>query len=462
MKRRDFLTTTAASMAGAWALPGAAWGQTAKPRASANGRLNIAMIGAGNIASMALGGCKSENIVAMADVDQTMLDRQAAKPAYTKTRMFKDFRVMLDTMEKEIDAVCINTPDHTHFVATMDAMQRGMHVCTQKPLTHDIWQARTLKKAKDHYGVVTNMAVQGHTFDGIREMREWYEAGVLGQVSEVHSYRPGPKWFDNEGKPSEYWQKPDTFPPPTQDVPSHLDWDLWKGPSAADLGYNAMYHPRLWRAHNAFGLGMLGDWMPHVADAPVSILDLYDPVVVELEAIEGGNEWIVPNAARVRWEFPARGDKDACVFYWYNGSGKDYRPAQPERWTHGKMPSSGSLWVGDKQLGFTDHRSNKPRLGDREAMRVLRNGGAPNEVYPRIKGGPFREWIDAIKGDGPEPGANFDFAAPFTEMMLLGVLAVRHGGRIEWDPKKGVTNRPELNQFLKEPVRPGWEYGLDL
>lgn len=465
MKRRDFLTTTAASMAGGWAFPGAAIAQAATPvtpAASKNGRLNIAMIGAGNIAGMALNGCEGEHIVAMADVDQGMLDAQAAKPAYAKTRMFTDFRVMLDAMEKEIDAVCINTPDHTHFVATMDAMQRGMHVCTQKPLTHNIWEARTLKKAKDRYGVVTNMAVQGHTYDGIRQMREWVEADILGQVTEVHAYRGGPHWVDGEGNPSEYWQTPGAVPPPAEPVPSHLDWELWKGPSATELPYNGLYHPKTWRAHHAFGLGMLGDWMPHIADGPVSILDLYDPVVVELEAIEGGNQWVVPDASRVRWDFPQRGDRSPCTFYWYNGSGPDYRPEKPEGWTQGDLPGSGSLWIGDKRVGFTDERSNKPRLGSREAMRAFRDADFPPEVYPRIKGGPFKEWIAAIKGDGPEPGANFDFAAPFTEMMLLGVLAVRFGGRIEWDPKKGVTNRPELNVHLKDPVRPGWEYGLDL
>jgi predicted dehydrogenase len=141
------------------------------------------MIGAGGIARLAYDGCEGENIVALCDIDSRHFPEWAAGEG---TPTYSDFRVMLDKMGNEIDAVCINTPDHTHFAATIDSMQRGKHVCTQKPLTHNIWQARTLRKAKDKYGLVTNMANQGHTSDGIRIMREWYEADVFGQITEVH------------------------------------------------------------------------------------------------------------------------------------------------------------------------------------------------------------------------------------------------------------------------------------
>jgi len=190
------------------------------------------------------------------------------------------------------------------------------------------------------------------------------------------------------------------------------------------------------------------------------VLDLYEPVVVELEEVQGGDAWVVPDGARVRWDFKQRGDKSPCTLYWYNGPG--FRPPKVESWTNGSHPWAGTLWMGDKQIGYTDERSNKPRFADREAQRAFRETGYPDEVYPRVKNGPFGEWIDAIKGDGPEPGANFDFASPFTEVMLLGVLALRFGGKIEWDPQIGVTNRPELNAYLKEPVRAGWAYGEDL
>ena len=418
------------------------------------------MIGAGNIAGMAYGPCISENIVALADVDSNKFLQHADKyPDLQKARQFKDFRVMLDKMGKEIDAVCINTPDHTHFVATMEAMRRGKHVCTQKPLTHNIWEARMLQKAKAKYGVVTNMAVQGHTFDGIRQMREWYEAGTFGQIAEVHSWRAGPPWKPYSDASPFYWCKPESFPPPADPVPSNLDWDLWKGPRATNLPFNKMYHPKSWRGFNAFGNGMLADWMPHIADAAVSILELHDhPFAVELEAVEGGNEWIVPDAARLRWDFGQRGDKAPCKLYWYNG-GPTFKPEKPLDWSWDDTPWSGTYYHGDKQNGYTDERSNHPRLANKEAMKAFKEAGYPAEKYPRVEGGPFKEWIRAIKGEGPEPGANFDFAAPFTETILVGALAVRFGGRVEWDPAKmAVTNRPELNEHIKEPVRKGWDY----
>ena len=172
INRRTFLKATAVTTAGAFTLPRFSIGQAGP---SANSKINIAMIGAAGIAGMAYNGCKGENIVALCDIDRRRFPEWAARKG---TPTYSDFRVMLDKMGSEIDAVCINTPDHTHFAATMDSMQRGKHVCTQKPLTHNIWEARTLRRAKDKYGVVTNMANQGHTSDGIRTMREWYEADV--------------------------------------------------------------------------------------------------------------------------------------------------------------------------------------------------------------------------------------------------------------------------------------------
>ncbi|MBT3193855.1 MAG: Gfo/Idh/MocA family oxidoreductase [Verrucomicrobia bacterium] len=456
MNRRSFLKTSTAAGAGAFVMPSFSIGQAG---ASANSKLNIAMIGAGNIASMAYSGCRGENIVALCDVDSKMFAHPKRKyPAAAEAATFTDFRVMLDKMGKEIDAVCINTPDHTHFVATIAAMERGMHVCTQKPLTHNIWEARTLRKAQHKYNVITNMGNQGHTCNGIRQMREWVEADVFGQISEVHSWMKGPgtNWR------APYFGKPAALPPAEQPVPANLDYDLWLGP-AAQTPFNGLYHPKKWRGFNPFGTGQFGDWFCHVADAPVWILDLYEPTVIEAEEVAGGNEWLVPDGCRVRFDFPKRGDKPPCSFYWHNGDAQ-FRPAKPESWTWGDLKGGGSLYMGTKQIGYTDERSNNPRLADREAMKVFKEAGYPAETYPRVKGGsPHLEWVRAIKGEGPEPGSNFDYAAPMTEIALLGVLAARFGGKLEWDSKNmRITNRPELNAFVREPVRKGWEYGQDL
>jgi len=456
MNRRSFLKSSAAAGAGAFVVPSFSIGQEG---ASANSKLNIAMIGAGNIAGMAYGGCKGENIVAICDVDAGMVARAKKRSGVEKAATFTDFRVMLDKMGKEIDAVCVNTPDHTHFVATIAAMERGMHVCTQKPLTHNIWEARTLRKAKQKYKVVTNMGNQGHTYDGIRQMREWVEADVFGQVREVHSWISGPG--ANWGGP--YFRKPGAYPPPEHPVPANLDYDLWLGPTK-NTPFNRFYHPKKWRGFNQFGTGKFGDWFCHIADAPVWVLDLYEPTVIEAEEVAGGNEWLVPDGNRIRYEFGKRGTKEACTFYWHNGDSQ-FRPAKPEKWDWSEnLRGDGTLYLGDRNIGYTDERSNNPRLASREEMKAFKDAGYPVEKYPRVPGGgPFAEWIRAIKGEGPEPGSNFDYAAPMTEVMLLGVLAARFGGRIEWDSKNmRITNRPELNTYLKEPVRKGWEYGEDL
>lgn len=454
INRRSFLKTSAAVTAGTFVLPQFSIG---KPGASANSKLNVAMIGAGNIAGMAMGPCNSENIVALCDVDSSLLHQHAEKfPQIKEAATFTDFRVMFDKMGDQIDAVCVNTPDHTHFVATMEAMQRNKHVFTQKPLTHTVWQARTLRKAMHKYKLITNMGNQGHTYDGIRMMREWYEGGIFGQITEIHSWigGPGANWTG-------YFGKPASFPPPAHPVPDTLDYDLWLGPTKK-TPFNKYYHPKTWRGFKQFGSGQFGDWWCHIADAPMWVLDLYEPVAVEVEEMAGGNEWMTPDGVRVRFDFAHRGDKKPCSFYWYNGDAQ-FRPKLPENWTMSKeLPDRGTLYIGEKTNGFTDERSSSPRLANLDEMRAFNRAGLPAEKYPRVKGGPVTEWINAIK-EGGECGSNFDYAAPLTEVMLLGVIAVNHGGKIEWDSKNmKITNRPELNEYLKEPVREGWEYGKEL
>lgn len=216
ISRRTFLgTATLAALQPRFAI-----GQEGE---SANAKLNIALIGAGGMARAAVEDCRDENFVAFCDVDDRRCRATYRQYPYVPT--FKDFQSMMDTMEKEIDAVVVSTPDHTHFAAAMDCMQRGKHVYVQKPLAHNIWQVRTLQKAAHNYGVVTQMGNQGHASDGIRVAKEWYQAGVLGEVREAHVWTDRPKlpWFE----------KPETIPPEAEPVPKALDWDLWQGPTSA-------------------------------------------------------------------------------------------------------------------------------------------------------------------------------------------------------------------------------------
>ncbi len=446
MRRRDFLGTAGVIAAGSFT--GGTF-NILKAGESPNSKVNVAMIGGGGVAGQAFGGCKGENIVAVCDVDSKSNKRDGAKS-------FTDFRVMFDKMGKEIDAVCINTPDHTHFAATMEAMQRGIHVCTQKPLTHNIWQARTLLKAAKKYPkVLTNMGNQGHTYNGIRTMKEWYEAGILGQVNEVHSGIG----FNFKGG---YFGKPENIPPAKTDVPENLNWDLWIGPGM-ETDYNPIYHPRKWRGFYNYGGAQLGDWFCHINDGPVYILDLYEPTEVECLERETNLGNLVTDSCLIRWKFPKRSDKAPCNLYWSDGPSPKLN--FPDNWSHGKKPGSGSVWLAEKNHAYLDERSNNPRLTERQKQGELKKENKlPAEKYPRVKhGSPHRELMEAIKG-GPKCGSRFEYSARLTETSLIGVLAQRFGGKIVWDAKNmKITNRPELNAYIKEPVRKGWEdYGVDL
>lgn len=454
LSRRTFLKTSSLA-ASSLVLPRFSIAQSGP---SANSKLNIAMIGTGNIAFRAFDGTRGENIVAMADVDSSAFGRYTSRfPEISGARKFADFRVMLDEMEDQIDAVCISVPDHSHFPAAMEAMQRGKHVCVQKPLTHNIWQARTLRKAMHRYDLVTNMDNQGHTYDGIRTMREWYESGALGDVSEVHLGQPGPNWGGGAfGKPN--------LPIGGDPVPESLDWDLWIGP-VQPRAYDKIYHPLKWRGFYDFGTGMLGDWFCHIGDGPVWILDLYEPTVIE--CVERGpvhTDGMIPDYSVIRYDFPARGRHAPCSMYWYDGSRNGGSTMKvPSDWDLGNAPNIGSYWFGSKNNAYLDERSNNPRLSTRQAMMDFNRGKDIAQVYERVKfNNPFAEWVAAIKGEISSCGSNFDYSARLTETALLGTLAQRFGGRIEWDVDKGITNRPELNQYVKEPAREGWNYGEDL
>jgi predicted dehydrogenase len=450
MKRRTFLTTSAAA-----ALPSFAIGTPGK---SANGRLNLAFIGSGGwIAQQPYNeGCSEENLVAFCDVDQ----RQCAenmKAWRTTQPFFSDFRVMLDKMHKEIDAVVVSTPDHTHFPATLAAMERGIHVYTQKPLTHNIWQTRTLLKARERYKVVTQMGNQGHAGDGIRDSVEAVRNGVIGGVSEVFCHNGGPQM----GGP--HFANPNAMPPPSAPVPAELDWDLWLGP-AAQRDYCTDYLPQRWRAFYDFGSGMLGDWGCHTLDTPVWALDLDAPTVVECLARKDSLEGVITAGSHIKYHFPAKGDRGPVTLEWFDGPQDWNQVGRIER--HGAEHAAHlgrACWmVGTKgMLGCGTH-AGPPTVIDK-ALRESWRASPPPKSIPRVAGGPFREWLRAIKGEGPEPGSNFTYSAKLTEIIQLGVLAQRFNTRIEWDAKTAqITNHPELNAFIKEPVRQGWSYGEQL
>lgn len=446
--RRRFLKASATLGAGLLVAPRTG---VARSGPSANSRLNLAFIGAGGRARLNIQGLADEHIVALCDVD----DNRAAESynLHPKAKRFKDFRVMLDKLGGELDGVVISTPDHCHFAATMAAIELGKHVLCEKPLAHNVWQVRTLRKAAAHYKVISQMGNQGHATEGIRCVREWYQAGVLGQVKEVLAWTSGPNFSGR------YFAKPASHPPAAEPVPAHLDWDLWRGPVNADVAYNPIYVPERWRSFYQFGGGLLADWACHTLDAPFWALDLGVPTAVEAVARSGGSETCIPDSSVVRFEFPARGAKPPVILTWQDAGVK---PTNRPEWGLDELDDSGMIMVGDKTSLMTGGRPDSPKLLPDATWKDFRRK-PPAKTIPRIKGGHYQEWTRAIKGTGPVPGSNFEYAAALTEMVLLGVLAQRFGGRIEYDAvNMRVTNRAELNAYLREPVRKGWEYGEHL
>ena len=448
LTRRQFLASTSAAAAASWSAPRFA---IARSGPSANSKINLACIGVGGRGALNLQAFANENVVALCDVDDH--NAAASFQAHPRAKRFRDFRRLLDALGGQVDAVVVSTPDHTHFAAAMAAMELGKHVFCEKPLAHTVWEARTMQKAARHYKIVSQMGNQGHATDGIRCVKEWVDAGVLGQVTAVSA------WLGGINFSGRFFRKPPAFPPPATPVPAHLDWDLWLGPSTRAVPYHPVYHPRSWRGFYEFGSGLLGDWSCHTLDAPFWALDLGMPSVVERESATGGSTEFTPDTAVVRFEFPARGARPPVVLHWHEGLP---RPALREAWGLQELGNAGMIMTGDKACLMTGERPDSPRLLPNAKWLDFRKNPPP-KTLPRIKGGHYKEWTDAIRGDGPPPGSGFDYAASLTEVALLGALALRAGGRIEYDAAAmSITNRPELNAYLHTPARDGWNYGAAL
>ena len=441
MNRRKFIgkSTAAFGMAGLSA---------AKLRAaSPNNKLNIAAIGVGGMGSGNIEKCSEENIVALCDVDLKRGGKTFG--AHPKAKRFRDFRVMLDKMEKEIDAVIIATPDHTHAVATMEAMRRGKHVYTQKPLTHTIWEARQLTEASKRYGVATQMGNQGHSSNGARQTVEWIRAGVIGEVREVHCWSDRPLRGTRFEKRLYWPQGVANRPEKKEVVPDTLDWDLWLGP-APYRDYSSAYVPFDWRGWWDFGTGALGDMGCHIIDHPYWALKLGYPTSVEASSTHIHSE-TAPLASLVTYHFPARGELPPVRMVWYDGGIKPTRPEELE--PHEEWPVDGVLYVGDRGKIMHKSHGGKPTLLPLSRMNDFQR---PDETLPRIKGSHEQNWIDACKGGAPAC-SNFNYSGPLTEVVLLGNLAIRTEGHLLWDgPNMRVTNNEAANEFVRREYRQGW------
>lgn len=412
-------------------------------RVAPSDKLNVACIGVGGMGATDVRGvAKTENIYALCDVD----DRQAAPivAAFPRAKRFKDFRVMLDKEGKNIDAVTVSTPDHTHAVAGMMAMKMGKHARIQKPLARTLWEVRQLEDAARKYRVATQMGNQGHADEGTRQIREWVEAGAIGTVREVQLWTNRPIWPQALERPLE-----DYYTPPW------LDWDLWLGP-APDRPYHPAYAPFRWRGWWDFGTGALGDIACHSMDACFWALDLGYPTRIEPESTRLFAE-SAPAVSRLTYYFAAKANRPEVKVIWRDGSLYPTRPREvpdPILWP---FDTSGQLWIGDTGKLVAGIYGENPRLLD-EARQADVVAHPPAQKYPRTEGS-YAEWSAACKG-GPATGSNFaDHAGPLTEMVLLGNLAVRSAQALDLNPQTGaVLNATIPEEYVKPRYRQGWGF----
>lgn len=351
----------------------------------------------------------------------------------------------------------MSTPDHTHFAATYAAMELGIAVHTQKPLTHNIWQARTLQAAAKKFNVQTVMGNQGHNFEGMRLIKDWYDAGICGEIREVHAWT-GRTTTNNANALLEY---------PAQPIPETLDWDLWLGP-VSKRPYNKAFCPKSWRWHWDYGSGGLGDIGCHTLDIPVYTMGLGYPSAVYLNNSldyrkEFDNKIPKREGATYVYEFPASANRPAVKVYWYEGG---RMPKFPEA-VYAETPemkkaisSGGCMMVGDKNTIFSPSmRPVKPRLMN-NWEEISKN--PIEQTTPRPVGNPVKEIMTAVRGDIDKCGSNFDYAVPLTEIVLLGTIAIRSNKKVVYDPKTMTFSDSDLDAYVKEPVRKGWEYGEGL
>ena len=448
VSRRGFLATGAAAAFSFTIVPRHVLGGPGQTPPSE--RLNVAGIGAGgmgggDIATVARLGA---NIVALCDVDDERA--QGSFNAFPKARRYKDFRVMLEKESNNIDAVTVGTPDHIHAVASMAAIRAGKHVYCQKPLTHTLFECRELTQAARKAGVMTSMGNQGHASEGSRLTNEWLQAGVIGEVGEVHV------WSDRAGK---LWKQGIGRPADTPSCPATLDWNLWLGP-IRERPYHPAYAPVSWRGWRDFGTGALGDMGCHIIDHPVWALNLGAPSSVEARTtldgtlLEGNklNFETYPVAAIITYEFPARGSLPPVRMTWYDGGLMPPTPAEMPGSSQ-RLPDNGVLYVGSKGKMYHGSHGGMPQLLPAALHEQAKGVAKTIERSP----GHYEEWVLACKG-GKKPVANFDYSGPLTETVLLGVLAMRAPGtRLEWDSKNlKVKNAPEVNQYVHTEYRNGW------
>jgi predicted dehydrogenase len=497
LARREFMRNATAAAAAFTILPGGAYGK--QRRISANDRVNIAVVGAGGMGRANLQALSTQNIVALCDVDWNYVEtrfadipkqieqaqqrlaqatddtqRQRAQsqidgwlklqPQLPKAKRYTDYREMLEK-PKNIDAVVIATPDHTHAHMALAAMDLGKHVYVQKPLAWSVDECRRLARRATETKLQTQMGNQGHSSDDARLVNEYIQSGAIGTVTEVHVWTNRPLAYWPQGIP-----RPSALPPDAKDLPWNMNgvmtraagafgsysppdklaWDLFLGPSRF-IEYHPIYHPFNWRGWTDWGVGAIGDMGAHLIDSSFWSLDLDFPTAIETTSTPY-NKDTYPSASTTYYEFPAKGSRPAVRVTWYDGG---LTPPKPVEMGEEELNKGGGvLYIGTKGKLMHDTYGFNPRLLPKSLHESV---GKPKETYERIKTSHEMNWIDAIRGT-QKTTSPFEYSARLTEIMLLGVVALNAGKKIDYDgANMKVLNVADSDALLKRTYRAGWE-----
>lgn len=467
--RRKFIRDTSLAATGFFIVPRHVLGKGFR---APSDKLNVAAIGAGGKANESLNrywNNGAENVVALCDVDE----RQAveSRKKYNKATFYKDFREMLDKEGKRIDGVIITTPDHMHAVQALPCMQLGKHVYVEKPLTHDIHEARILTKAAKQYKVVTQMGNQGSSGDDTRKVEAWIQAGIIGDVHTVHVWTNRPVWPQGIATPTGKF-----------DIPKEVDWELWLG-TAPFRDFNPAYLPATWRGWVDFGTGSLGDMGCHFIDVPYRALKLGYPISVECSVTRVWSGFFqeavftdsYPPSSKIHIQFPARGSMTPVELVWYDGGIMPKRPDEllpDEQFAEG---DGGILFEGTKGKMMAGLFGRNPTILPTRNMKTMKFPAPLKPLVPGGWDGHQTQWANACKqGYGAYTSSPFEMAGPLTETVLMGNLAVRSFNYAETDSKgkksypgrkkllwdgeaQKITNFEPANKFVKREYRGNWK-----
>ncbi len=464
MKRREFIKSGSAGVGAFYLVPRHVLG--GKGYTAPSDKLNIAAFGAGGKAEVNLANAYNkgtDNIVALCDVDDRMARKSRRK--WSKATYYKDYRDLLEKEDRNIDAVMVSTPDHMHAVMTLAAMKQGKHVYVEKPLTHDIYEARVLTKAAREYKLVTQMGNQGSSGDDTRTIESWVQNGVIGDVHTVHVWTNRPVW-------------PQGIPTPSGkfDIPSELDWNLWLG-TAPKRAFNPIYLPANWRGWVDFGSGALGDMGCHFIDVPFMALKLTYPDSVECSA---GRVWTgffeeavytdcYPPSSKIHLQFPARDQMGPVEMIWYDGGILPKRPEELLAEEPMAEWDGGIIMEGSQGKIMAGLFGRNPTLLPTARMAEI---SLPEVTKPFVEGaaeGHQQQWVKACKeGFGAYTSSPFDISGPLTETVLMGNLAIRSFNyqedektrdfpgrkKLLWDGENmRITNFEPANKFVKREYR---------